>query len=413
MGKKLQPKLRFSEFSSEWEDRKLSYYIENLDTGVSVNSQDFPCNSKEYGILKTSSIFKGKFYPKENKTIISRDINRAKLNPQKGNLLISRMNSPKLVGAVGLIKENYNNLFIPDRLWQTKFSKINIINSNWLNYLLNNEKYKWKIQSFATGTSNSMKNISKSVFLNTKLIVPSIQEQEKIALFLTFVDENIEILEQKLKYMQKYKKGVIQKIFSQEKRFKNKEGERFSDWDEKKLDDILKLTLREVEKPQVAYGALGVRSHAKGTFHKEVEDPKSVAMEKLFKVKKDDFIVSITFAWEHAVAICTKEDEGRLVSHRFPTYTAKDSLDINYFKYIIKQKRFKYSLEVISPGGAGRNRVLSKPALLKLKVNLPCLEEQKRIADFLSNIDEEIKILEGEIRENKEFKKGLLQQMFV
>jgi type I restriction enzyme S subunit len=256
--------------------------------------------------------------------------------------------------------------------------------------------------------------VNSSDIKGLKITVPtSLSEQEKIADFLSYVDENIESLEDKLKLMEKYRKGVMQKIFSEELRFKNYGGNEYLEWKEVKLGDILSLTLREVAKPQTAYGALGVRSHAKGTFHKEVEDPTTVAMDKLYQVKKDDFIVSITFAWEHAIAICTAEDEGRLVSHRFPTYRAKENLDINFFRYVIIQKRFKYLLDLISPGGAGRNRVLSKPSLLKLKITIPCLEEQKKIADFLSSIDKEIKVLEEEVKGNKSFKKGLLQQMFV
>ncbi len=80
------------------------------------------------------------------------------------------------------------------------------------------------------------------------------------------------------------------------------------------------FTTREIEKPTENYLALGIRSHGKGIFHKPDSDPKAIAMDKLYEVKENDFIVNITFAWEHAVAIISKEDEGGLVSHRFPTY---------------------------------------------------------------------------------------------
>ncbi len=122
--KQLVPELRFTEFDNSWEIKKLGNVILKLDSGVSVNSIDEPINSiKEYGVLKTSCISGGKFYPNQNKKIINTDIGRAKLNPVKGSILISRMNTPQLVGESGFVEEDYKNLFIPDRLWMTSIDK--------------------------------------------------------------------------------------------------------------------------------------------------------------------------------------------------------------------------------------------------------------------------------------------------
>ncbi|MCX5727118.1 MAG: hypothetical protein NT030_08170, partial [Candidatus Saganbacteria bacterium] len=87
-------------------------------------------------------------------------------------------------------------------------------------------------------------------------------------------------------------------------------------WQEIEIKDFLKFTPREVEKPKVKYRSLGIRSHGKGTFVREVANPDKVMMEILYAVKKDDLIVNITFAWEGAVALVNKSDEGALVSHR-------------------------------------------------------------------------------------------------
>lgn len=86
------------------------------------------------------------------------------------------------------------------------------------------------------------------------------------------------------------------------------------------LSKFLTFAPREIEKPTENYLALGIKSHRKGIFHKPDTDPRTLSMDKLYAVKQNDFIVNITFAWEHAVAIVSKEDEGGLVSHRFPTY---------------------------------------------------------------------------------------------
>lgn len=126
------------------------------------------------------------------------------------------------------------------------------------------------------------------------------------------------------------------------------------------LKKFLTLTLRDVAKPDKPYWALGIRSHGKGTFRRFVENPQAVAMDTLYKVQHDDIIVNITFAWEGAIALVKETDEDCFVSHRFPTY----EVDINkslpdYLRHVIVRKRFIRNLGLISPGGAGRNRVLN------------------------------------------------------
>lgn len=127
------------------------------------------------------------------------------------------------------------------------------------------------------------------------------------------------------------------------------------DWDIPTLSKIVKPTPRPVAKPEEGYWRLGLRSHAKGTFHTFVENPETVAMDELYEVKENDLVLNITFAWEHAIAIANRDDEGKLVSHRFPTYEFKPDSIPGFYKYIIVQPRIKEMLANISPGGAGRN----------------------------------------------------------
>jgi len=135
-------------------------------------------------------------------------------------------------------------------------------------------------------------------------------------------------------------------------------------------------------------------------------------MDKLYQVKENDLIVNITFAWEGAIAIVKKEDENGLVSHRFPTYNFnKDLATYKFFQYVFIQKKFRFMLDLISPGGAGRNRVMSKKEFLKLKWEMPSLEEQQKIAQVLSNADKEIELLKDELQELKKQKKGLMQKL--
>ena len=197
----------------EWNVYPVSKYIDSLEAGVSVNSNDISSMS-EVAVLKTSCVSDGKFLPNENKTVIEKDLNRVKINPKKDSLIISRMNTPLLVGEMGYVEHDYNLLFLPDRLWQTVKSNINSINMRFLNYLLNTEKYKKAIKEKATGTSNSMKNITKEDFLNTLLPIPKDEEQNIISKYLLQMDSKIKTEEQYLNKYKQIKQGLMKRLLT-------------------------------------------------------------------------------------------------------------------------------------------------------------------------------------------------------
>ncbi|MFM0233274.1 restriction endonuclease subunit S [Paraburkholderia sediminicola] len=184
-------------------------------------------------------------------------------------------------------------------------------------------------------------------------------------------------------------------------------------WEEKQLEALVSPVVREREKPAEPYTGLGVRSHGKGTFLKPQEIPEKNSMEYLYEVHADDLIVNITFAWEGALAIAQRIDNGALVSHRFPTYTFKEkSARSDFFRYSILDKQLIYQLGVISPGGAGRNRVLNKRDFLKLTRFVPTTAEQQKIAECLTSLDEVIAAQGQKMEALKAHKRGLTQQLF-
>ena len=186
-----------------------------------------------------------------------------------------------------------------------------------------------------------------------------------------------------------------------------------SGWLEKPLSTFLTPIARDRVKPTEGYTGLGLRSHGKGTFLKELEDPAKNSMDVLYEVKREDLIVNITFAWEGAIAIAGSSDDGALVSHRFPTYTfSKDRVLPEFFKFKIVDKQFVYKLGLISPGGAGRNRVMNKTDFLKLKVVLPSTDEQQKIAECLDSADALIAAQGRKVEALRAHKKGLMQQLF-
>jgi len=398
------PKLRFKEFSGEWEEKALDT-IASFTKGKGISKSDIDADGQ------IECIRYGELYTQYNE-LIQHVISRT--NVDKNDLVLSEYGDI-IIPASGETQIDIATASCILKANVALGGDLNIIKTKedgvFLSYYLNNAK-KFDIARLSQGIS--VVHLYSSQLKTLKLNLPSKQEQEKIASFLTSVDTKIEQLVRKEELLGQYKKGVMQKIFNQEIRFKADDGSEFPKWKEKKLNDFLILTLREVPKPKENYLAIGVRSHCKGTFQKPDSEPHKIAMDKLYKVQENDLIVSITFAWESAIAIVKKEDNNGFVSHRFPTYTFNRNIAIHeYFKYVIIQKKFRFMLELISPGGAGRNRVMSKKDFLKLKLTLPCVEEQTKIATFLSSIDIKIEQVKNQLEQTEEFKKALLQQMFV
>lgn len=200
----------------EWEVAPLSREIEQLEAGVSVNSVDEELRSyaHEQAILKTSAISGGKFLPHEHKKIAPRDIGRAKLNPRRDTIIISRMNTPDLVGECGYVDANYKNLFLPDRLWMTRIRPRSDVCVRWLNYLLSSKPYKARIKELGTGTSGSMKNIAKDALLALPIPYPSGEEQRAIAAALRDMDAELAALEQRREKTRALKQAMMQELLT-------------------------------------------------------------------------------------------------------------------------------------------------------------------------------------------------------
>lgn len=271
-------------------------------------------------------------------------------------------------------------------------------------YIFRNHFVKNALKTIATGSK--VYGISKRNIAKFEIVLPSTSEQTAIATCLSTWDSAIATLTQLIEKKQQAKKGLMQQLLSGKKRLRGFAGE----WKVKPLSSFIKYFPREVDKPNGTFHKLGIKSHCKGTFLNEDFDSEKIAIDKMYLVKENDLIVNITFAWEGAIAIINKDHAKTYVSHRFPTYTfKKDVGSPEYFKQFIQSKRFKYLLELISPGGAGRNRVMSKKDFLKLKITVPNYDEQTAIAQVLQTADAEIGLLTQKLERFKEQKKGLMQ----
>lgn len=409
--KKNIPALRFPGFEGEWLINKLSDISENgFSNGVFNDPKKV---GHGYRLINVKDMYLDNVINVNNLTLVN--INKSEFDKNKveyGDILFTRSSLVKEGIAYSCVYlSNDDDITFDGHLIRMRPNKIKTSPI----FLAYNFKTKnSRSQFIKKGKTTTMTTIGQDDIATVEISLPSLTEQQKIASFLTSVDERIQQLTRKKNLLEQYKKGVMQKIFSREIKFKDDKGKNFPEWEEKNFSDFLTLTLREVDKPDSNYLAIGVRSHFKGTFHKIDSEPEKIAMDKLYVVKENDLVVNITFAWEGAVAIVKEEDDGGLVSHRFPTYIFNKSItDHNYFQHILSDKKLKLMLELISPGGAGRNRVMSKPDFLQLKWSLPCLQEQQKIASFLSSIDKKIDLVNTQLEKSKAWKKGLLQKMFV
>ncbi|WP_103344495.1 restriction endonuclease subunit S [Streptococcus parauberis] len=202
------PELRFKGFTGDWEERKLGEMLINLEAGVSVNSSDYETG---YFILKTSAIKQGNVDSLEVKSVVQEEVSKVKTPLIKNSIIISRMNTPELVGASGIVRESIDNIFLPDRLWQGQVAEN--FSSEWLIQSINIASNIQKIRDLATGTSGSMKNISKRSILDLIINVPKLKEQQKIGSFFKQLDNTIALHQRKLDLLKEQKKGFLQKMF--------------------------------------------------------------------------------------------------------------------------------------------------------------------------------------------------------
>ncbi len=180
-------------------------------------------------------------------------------------------------------------------------------------------------------------------------------------------------------------------------------------WEVQKISECLERVVDPITpEPEKLYQQIGIRSHAKGIFHKELVTGKSLGNKRVFNIHPNCFVVNIVFAWEQAIAVTSDAELGMIASHRFPMFKPKENkCDIDYITYFFKSPHGKYLLELASPGGAGRNKTLGQGEFAKLKLSLPPKKEQKKIAEILSIWDRSISVAEKLICNSQQQKKWL------
>ena len=391
------PYLRFKKFKEKWQLKVLG----NLGS-VAMNKRIFKEETSEVGEIPFYKI--GTFGREPDSFITREKFEEYKSKypyPEIGDILISAS------GSIGRTVEYLGE--------EAYFQDSNIV---WLKHdeRLDNSFLKqfYSIVKWQGIEGTTIKRLYNKNILETPIALPSVSEQSAIGSLFRTLDDLLTSYKDNLANYQSLKATMLSKMFP-------KAGQTIPEirldgferkWEKKKLIDLVSPVSRKVKKPSDPYYRLSIRSHAKGTFKQFVDDPKKIAMDNLFEVKENDLVVNITFAWEHAIAVASKEDDGLLVSHRFPTFVI-DKSDKNFINIYIKREEFRQKMDLLSPGGAGRNRVLNVKDFINIQMVVPELKEQQAIGVYFSNLDNLISAHQEKISQLETLKKKLLQDMFI
>ena len=368
------PKLRFKEFSGEWEE-KIIEDILKIGSGKDYKHLSIG-NIPVYGTGGYMTSVDGYLYEGESVCI-----------GRKGTI-----DKPVFLNG---------KFWTVDTLFYTHSFKDSIPKFVFSIF----QKINWKLYNEASGVPS----LSKSTIGKIKINIPSKSEQEKIASFLTAVDTKIEQLTKKESLLQEYKKGVMQKIFNQEIRFKDDDGSEFCEWEMKYGNEVFRTITNKNHNSDLPILAI---SQEFGAIPRDMIDyqisvtDKSVATYKVVEI--GDFIISLRsfqggIEYSNYKGIC---------SPAYIILRPHIEVDDRFYKLYMKTdnyiKELNKNIEGIRDG-----KMISFKQFSEIKLPYPSIEEQNKIANFLSSIDIKIEQTQKQLESSKEFKKALLQQMFV
>ena len=374
------PELRFPEFKGDWEKKSLGEVaplqrgfdlpVDNIIEGI------YPVVFSN-GILKYHNEFKAK-------------------NP---GVVTGRSGT---IGKVTYVEKDYwpHNT----ALWVTDF-KNNYPKFIYFFYS------KYNLERFGTGSGVPTLN-RNDVHIQIESF-PSLPEQTKIASFLTAVDERLNKLKQKKTLLEQYKKGVMQKIFDQEIRFKDDDGNEFPKWEKKKLGDVadIKRGAASNHLKYVNNSNEGVRLLRINDFLNDdavyIQDTDDI---KRFRVKTNDLLIAGTGATAGIIFIVPEKFNDLSFSYNAPRIRVKNA-HYSFIYYYLKSDIILKQQKKLFMGNA--QPFLDTDSMRGFKMSIPSLNEQTKIANFISAIDEKINYCTDQISKTEQYKKGLLQQLFV
>ena len=405
------PKLRFQEFDGDWESKKLKDLTDILKCGVAstpkyVTEGGYPFlsaqNISRNGEMNYSKVnnISDDFYKKISKTKLL-----------KGDILYSRVGASYGVAAIFDREEEYG---VYVSLTQIRVN--DTLNNIFLKQFLNSPKARIQAEQ-GVFQGGGVQNLNVGVVEEFNLTLPSKQEQTKIASFLAAVDEKITQLTQKHQLLSQYKQGMMQKLFSQQIRFKADDGSEFGEWEVVILKDIL-ISYRlggnySNSETQTPYPLIKMGNLGRGSINLDkieyIPSEEKIDVEDLIKTNDLFFNTRNTLDLVGKVAIWRDELPQAYYNSNLMRLKFENNIFMNY---LFNERTTLEKLKSIASGTTSVAAIYTKD-LLKINLEIPCLEEQTKIANFLSAIDQKIDVASEQLEQAKLWKKGLLQQMFV
>ena len=418
------PKLRFKEFDGDWANFNLGD-ISDIKTGPFGST----LHQKDYVEIGTPIITVEHLgevgLTSQNLPLVS-DEDKVRLKSymlDEGDLAFSRVGS---VDRCAIITDKEKGWLFSGRILRVRPNK-KLVHSKNLMYALKTEDAKYRIRSVAVG--QTMPSLNTEILKNFSInLSNSVEEQTKIASFLSVVDEKICQLTQKHELLSQYKQGMMQKLFSQQIRFKADDGSEFGEWEEKTLIDSVDTNIKwsftggpfGSNLKSEDYTELGIRiiqlqNIGDGAFlndYKIYTSPEKANELLSCNIYPDEILIS---KMGDPVARCCivpkHHDRYVMCSDGIRLVVDKKNYSSIFMFYQINYQDFRQSASDVSTGSTRKRIGLSD--LKQLPIKAPCLEEQTKIANFLSAIDQKIEVVAQQIEQAKQWKKGLLQQMFV
>ena len=393
------PQLRFKGFEGEWERGKLNKFavINPKNSELPESFIYIDLESVTDGLLiKESIISKNEAPSRAQRILKDKDILYQTVRPyQKNNLYFDKTGN--YVASTGYAQIRTKN------------------DSKFLFQFLHTEGFVTNVMLRCTGTSYPA--INSSDLSNIEISFPTLPEQEKIASFLSAVDEKIQQLTSKAALLEQYKKGVMQQLFSGKLRFKDENGEEYADWEEKKLGEVADFYKgKGLPKNDIVENGKYKCLHYGELFTKYKESISNIisstnTYDKPFLSIINDVSMPTSDVTPNglATASCINENDVILGGDVLVIRQKVKFFDGIFFSYYVTQNREKV-MKLVSGSTVYH---LYGSDMKKMEIQIPCLAEQQKIAGFLSGIDEKIGVVRGELEKMQGFKKGLLQQMFV
>ena len=386
--------MRFSRFDDEWKKSNLGNISSNEMYGMNSAAKDYDGFNKYIRITDISET-SNKFIPNPL-TSPDGDL-EDKYKLKKGDIVFARTGAS--TGKTYLYDDNDRNLYFAGFLIKfhidnadPKFIFYNTLKEEYLNWV--------SVMSVRSGQPG----INSNEYKKLPIILPSLDEQNKISNFLTSIDKKIDLLERKHQFYQEFKKYLMQQIFTQKLRFDDN-----CQYKTKQVKDF--LIESKIEGIDDINKRLTVKLNLKGITVRESKTIEIEGATKQFIRKTGQFIYGKQNLHKGAFGIIPKELDGYLTSSDIPSFDFKGGIEPKWFYYYFARKLFYEKLENLSTG-TGSKRISPKE-FLNIKIIVPEFKEQHKIVCLLEKFDEKINGISNQIVQMNMFKKSLLQQMFV